>query len=284
MKASIVIPTYNNRARLELCFKALQDQTIGRENYEIIVVDNESTDGAYELSKEYADQVLIQSEFKSPYPSRNMGIKASKGEYVCLLDSTIVVPEDFLFRAIAGLELLQADFGVPNILFEITNKSTIWEKLDSLVFVNLDRALRNNACPGGAVITSPHFFERFGYFNPNVRSNGDTVWSQKAVKKGAQLVFIRDLTVYYPPKDKKDLLKKARRVGRGNRQVLLNVKGFSKWKIFTSTLSFFVPSSIRSIKQLINERGYEGIEYPLIKTWWANYCLKINQGLARLGF
>src|SRR5690606_23085873 len=137
MNISVVIPVYNNKLRLEKCLTSLIQQTISREKYEIIVVDNGSTDGSFELAKIYANCVLLQSRIKSPYPSRNLGIRYAKGYYKILVDSNIIVPNNFLSTGIHQLEMNNSDFGAPLIKFEINENSISWELLDSLIYADI---------------------------------------------------------------------------------------------------------------------------------------------------
>lgn len=279
---SIIIPVYNNIARLEKCLNSLVNQNIPREAYEIIVVDNESTDGSYELAKRFADKVLMQDKMKSPYPSRNMGIRASKGYYKILLDSNVTVPEHFLEVGTRQLEENNSDFGAPPIKFEVDENSTTWELLDSLVYVDIENSIKQGGVTAGCVFTKNNFFSRFGYFDESLRSNGDSVWSKNATAKGAKLVLLENLEVNYPPKDKHLLLKKGRRIGFGNRSVWIK-KGENNLIIFLKALWNMRPSSMNYINEKIARRGRKDLRYPRLKLWYYNWILKIAIGIGRLG-
>ena len=88
---SVVIPAYNEPLTLPLC---LQSQ-VGYPNYEIIVVDNNSTDDTVKIAREYG--VKIVSE-KSPgvCAARDAGFKVARGEIVVSTDSDCIHPVDWL--------------------------------------------------------------------------------------------------------------------------------------------------------------------------------------------
>lgn len=85
---SIIIPTYNRAHRLPKAIASILDQTF--EDYELIIIDDASTDKTEELIKTYNDPRIhyIKNETNQERcNSRNTGIKAAKGEYICFLDS-----------------------------------------------------------------------------------------------------------------------------------------------------------------------------------------------------
>jgi len=83
---SVIIPTYNRRELLRQALASVLAQTFT--DYEIIVVDDGSTDGTREWLATVSDQVrvLIQ-ENRGPGAARNLGIQNAVGEYVTFLDS-----------------------------------------------------------------------------------------------------------------------------------------------------------------------------------------------------
>lgn len=101
--ASVVVSAFNRLEALRLCLTALLNQTIKLDNYEIILVDDCSTDG----TKEYIDG-LINTESNIKYirhqvnqglaSARNSGIVNANGEYIIFLDCDIIPEPDFIER------------------------------------------------------------------------------------------------------------------------------------------------------------------------------------------
>ncbi|MCC5450275.1 glycosyltransferase [Rheinheimera sp. UJ51] len=92
MDISVVIPSYNAMGKLERCLTSLRNQTISPERYEVIFVDDCSTDGTFAYLQRQAAtapnwQVLqLDSNSGSPSKPRNVGTAKAQGEYVFYLD------------------------------------------------------------------------------------------------------------------------------------------------------------------------------------------------------
>lgn len=85
---SVIILNYNNKNVIFKCVDTLLYYK-DRYNYQIVVVDNMSTDGSYEsLQKDYKDKItLVRNEKNGCSSGRNLGVKNATGEYILFLDS-----------------------------------------------------------------------------------------------------------------------------------------------------------------------------------------------------
>ena len=91
MKFSIVVAAYNVAEYLEECVDSLADQNFLNSEYEVVIVDDGSTDGQTsklcdELSSKYEVVRTIHQENGGLSSARNTGIKHSKGEYLLFVD------------------------------------------------------------------------------------------------------------------------------------------------------------------------------------------------------
>ncbi len=91
MFLSIIVPVYNVKAYLERCVESLLDQDLDRTDYEIILVDDGSTDGSGILCDELAAREsnirVIHKENGGLSSARNAGIPLACGEYIQFVDS-----------------------------------------------------------------------------------------------------------------------------------------------------------------------------------------------------
>jgi glycosyltransferase involved in cell wall biosynthesis len=94
---SVVIPTYNRLDILTKCLKAMEDQR-WQGRYEVIVVDDGSTDGTVEFltSQSFAHVRLFTQEHGGPAAARNLGVAKAQGDTIIFIDSDLVVTPVFL--------------------------------------------------------------------------------------------------------------------------------------------------------------------------------------------
>ena len=87
-KLSVVVLNYNNKGIIDKCVDSLL-QWNDRYRYEIVVVDNQSTDGSYEqLTEKYGSRIhLVRNRKNGCSSGRNLGVKVSHGDYILFLDS-----------------------------------------------------------------------------------------------------------------------------------------------------------------------------------------------------
>ncbi len=90
MKLSIIIPVWNASRTIRLCLDGIMHQTI--KPYEVIVIDDRSTDNSSEIIKRYNVKLLQNTENKGPAYSRNRGAKIATGDIFLFVDSDIVIP------------------------------------------------------------------------------------------------------------------------------------------------------------------------------------------------
>ena len=87
-RLSVIIPVHNGEKYLEKTLECLVTQTV--ENFEVIIVDDGSTDSTAKIAQQYCDDYdgfyLIQQERKGVYAARNAGIEKAKCEYFLFLD------------------------------------------------------------------------------------------------------------------------------------------------------------------------------------------------------
>ncbi len=92
---SVVIPAKNEEKYLGLCLDAVQKAFKGQARYEIIVVDNFSTDRSVEISESYKCKVIKNPKI-GPASSRNMGVSVANGELIAFIDADCLIDQEWL--------------------------------------------------------------------------------------------------------------------------------------------------------------------------------------------
>jgi cellulose synthase/poly-beta-1,6-N-acetylglucosamine synthase-like glycosyltransferase len=98
---SIVIPVYNGARTIRLCLEAILQLDYPKERCEVIVVDNNSTDGTPEIVSRYPVRLLYERELQGPHAATNTGVRQAQGEIIAFTDSDCV-PEKVWLRALVA--------------------------------------------------------------------------------------------------------------------------------------------------------------------------------------
>ncbi|HMA77183.1 MAG TPA: glycosyltransferase [Candidatus Krumholzibacteriaceae bacterium] len=214
---SIIIPVLNNAEGLRRTLTAVSKQRYTGGSFETIVVDNGSDDNPEEAADRF-DVIYLEEHrhLSSPYSARNRGIEASKGEIIVLLDATCVPDPDWLREGVKAIKQGNDIVG-GDVVFSVTEESTISELYDSIVNVRMEDAIkRRNVAKSGNLFIKKSVFDSVGLFPEGLRSGGDIRWTGKAHKSGFKLFFSEDARVTILPRPLRPLLKKQWRVARGH--------------------------------------------------------------------
>jgi poly(ribitol-phosphate) beta-N-acetylglucosaminyltransferase len=100
MKLSIILPIYNTEKYLHRCLDSVFNQDLNASDYELIAVNDGSTDGCLAILKQYeskhANLVLIDQANAGDSEARNRGLKVANGKYITFLDSDDAIYENTL--------------------------------------------------------------------------------------------------------------------------------------------------------------------------------------------
>jgi len=122
---SVIVPTYNRREMLEECIDSLLDQTYPADRYEVIAVNDGSTDETDSFLTEYSKEkpslrFFLQSNLGAA-AARNLGIEKALGDIVCFTDDDCIADKDWI-RSIVGS---YADENVGGVGGRIISHNTI---------------------------------------------------------------------------------------------------------------------------------------------------------------
>lgn len=176
---SVVIPAYNAALYLADALRSVMAQTY--RDYEIIVVNDGSTDTTREVLEEFQPWIRHLSQAnQGPSAARNLGIRAARGTYICFLDADDLWTPDKLQVQVEFLEnhpeigLVFADieeFGT----FRSSCRSVIRESFGSEVKGGIaipdafSKLLTTNFIPTPTVMVRSHCLLRSGVFNESLR-------------------------------------------------------------------------------------------------------------------
>ena len=98
MNVSVVIPTKNEADVIDECLSSIFAQSL--KPIEVIVVDGKSSDDTIEHLKQFAVDVITETEPTSLPNARNLGAKKAKGDIVLIMDADIILDKNCLQNAL----------------------------------------------------------------------------------------------------------------------------------------------------------------------------------------
>jgi glycosyltransferase involved in cell wall biosynthesis len=201
-KVSVIIPTYNRAHLIDKAIKSVLNQTY--QDYEIIVVDNASTDNTKEVVKGFNNfkiRYIYYCDNRGSSVARNVGIRASQGEFIALLDSDDEWLPEKLDRQVEVLQNESPEVGVvySDVLYIDENSKNMNRKLrnpkkEGYIYEDL---LGGN-CVGtpSALLIKKECFHRFGLFDDLLKYHEDwDMWIR--IAKYYRFVFIEVPLVKY---------------------------------------------------------------------------------------
>ncbi len=244
---SVIVPVYNDPEGIQRCLEALGSQTYPEERFEVLVVDNGSTDHTREVIKEFDVELLVEDEVQGSYAARNRGIENAEGEILAFTDADCTSEPEWITEGVKTLEEENADLVGGRVVFEFSEKKTAAERFDASVNMRNDQSVRGGVAKTANVFTKRIVIEDIGCFPQHLRSGGDVYWSSAATDAGYNLVYGAEAIVRHPSRQLRELLRKQYRVGTGQIEiwrldgqsaVLMLVKGFLQFPL--KVLGFFL--------------------------------------------
>lgn len=101
---SVVVCTHNGARTLEACCVSLENQTLSKSSYEVIVVNDASTDTTADILSKHNVKVITNNSNKGLSASRNIGIQNTQADLVAFTDDDCVVGNDWLEKIVKGFD------------------------------------------------------------------------------------------------------------------------------------------------------------------------------------
>jgi GT2 family glycosyltransferase len=207
---SVIILNYNGREVLETCLDSVFASSYSP--FEVIVVDNGSTDGSADIARSRYDFRLLRKEHNVGFcAGNNAGIREAHGEFLVLLNYDTIVHPNWLDELVMGAIRSGASFCQPKILMlndkRIINSTGIAIHMAGFGILRgggevdtgqYDKLKEVCGVHGACIFASKKAIKEVGLLDDNFfYLNEDTDWSWRALLMGLKLVYVPTALVYH---------------------------------------------------------------------------------------
>jgi cellulose synthase/poly-beta-1,6-N-acetylglucosamine synthase-like glycosyltransferase len=185
-KLTIIVPVYNEQELISQCIDSLHAQTLDKNRYEIIVIDNNSTDLTSQIVRQKG--VRVEKELRKGYVHAiRKGVEVSNTELIAFTDADCRVPPDWAEKILSAFEVSSEIVGVAGkqSFYDI---HPILNKLFQLILYF------NNALPGNNMAIRREAVTQIGGIDPHINLSVD-YWLTLKLRKVGQLKIDRSLLV-----------------------------------------------------------------------------------------
>lgn len=213
---SIIIPVYNAEKTIKECIESLLKLKYPK--YEIIFVDNNSTDKSAKIIKKYPVKYLFYDKVQSSYAARNYGIKHAKGDIIAFTDSDCIVDQNWLQDV---KKHFKKNIGCVGGKISYIKSSNY---VESYLAKKNDLSHQNNSLPLKYPKTANAFykkkvFEKIGLFEESWISGGDAdlCWRMQ-LKTKFKLKLVNDTKVLHKHRATlKSMFNQSKTWGKGSK-------------------------------------------------------------------
>ena len=281
---SVIIPVFNDAADLQLTLTGLEQQTYPQAQFEVIVVDNGSTDRSVKVAQQFPFVRLLYEHHHtaSPYSARNRGLEVARGEVIALLDATCVPEPIWLAEAIKAFAQRKADLVGGNVAFRFASeRPSVAELYDAMTNIRMREAiLLRKVAKTANLLVKRSVFEAIGPFPEGVRSGADVRWTRQVTRAGYKLVFCETAKVNKAARSHWQLLKKQWRVAKNQPAVWAEA---GTQPAFSEILrGLVVPPKSQSIKTMVEQSSPVGGRKRFVQFWLMSYAVRLVSHLAYL--
>jgi glycosyltransferase involved in cell wall biosynthesis len=195
---SVIVPVHNAERALPRLIASLRAQRFRRERFEMILVDNRSTDRSREVMSGFSNvTALSQTARQGPAATRNEGIRAARGDVLAFIDADCWAHPDWLDRGVRTLMEKNLDRVAGRVEFVLSPHPNIYELYDSSVNFRQPDFLKAGWCGTGNLFVRRSVFDEIGLFDGELISHEDSEWGLRATRAGKSLGYAPEAVVYH---------------------------------------------------------------------------------------
>ena len=219
-QVSVIIPHFNDLEGLQTCLQLLENQTLDRRQFEVIVADNNSSVGieAVQLAVGHLATVIPAPE-QGAAAARNIGVAAAQADILAFIDSDCQPAADWLEQGLKAIAETEVIGGCMAVITDQPDRLRPVEAFELVFAFNNAAYIKHESFSVTAnLFVRRDSFDHVGGFRPGVSEDKD--WGQRASAIGYTVCYAENAIVKHPARqDWAELVKKWKRLIREEYQL-----------------------------------------------------------------
>jgi glycosyltransferase involved in cell wall biosynthesis len=270
MKITVIVPVRNGERCLALALESLRSQTYS--DFELLVVDNASTDRSGEIAQQYATRVIREDE-PGLANARNAGIAAATGDVLAFTDADCRADDRWVEHVVRFFEGHPAESVVTGETC-IPEAGLLGDAISALGFpggghVGFARMWRVDERGYTTKFTGCNFairkevFEKVGLFHPRLKSaNDDSEMAYRLVQSGCRVRFLPYLVIYHEPR--------------------CDLRTFARWHFSRGRSNYHFKSLVDDVGPFVRLRLWSTMN--ILTAYWPDFKIILIVPLLALSF
>ncbi|MBT4824994.1 glycosyltransferase [Candidatus Woesearchaeota archaeon] len=242
-KISVIIPVYNQSRLLRHTLESLKRQTF--QSFEVIVVDDASSDDSYEVAQKYTKKVFKNVVNKGPAYNRNLGIKVAEADLIVFTDSDCVADEKWLEHTYEAMKeksvgVIMGNTDIPKSTYLGDSISTLGFPAGGSIGFNKIWKVDENGLTDHIstcnVAIRKSILDKHGSFDESFPLAGgeDTELSHRYNQNGVKIKYEPKAKIFHIPRD--------------------NLSSFFKWQIYRGRSNYHIKKKLGKIGDFVKLR------------------------------
>lgn len=209
MDITIIIPMKDTEDQIMKCLDSIKINTLSRDRYEVIIIDDASKQPSEFLSEKYDIHYFYSKKSLGAGGARNLGLRMARGKYICFIDSDDWISYDYLEKGLTYMEQCASEIGMFTLKREYDDiKDIIYKcKYNTLLQLGSEESIKIMAKEYNFDVnivpstTNKIYLRQFlidnNIFFPENRKFEDLLFSIKTMLAASKLICIPEATYFH---------------------------------------------------------------------------------------
>jgi glycosyltransferase involved in cell wall biosynthesis len=196
---SVIVPVRNS-SQLPFLLRALDRQTLPRDQFEVVIADDGSTEPPVGFATTDEHVRVLPGPAANSYAARNRAVANSKGTILAFTDGDCVPDPQWLESGLAALG--SDDVIAGRVRFVVPARRTVWTLIDMDTSKNHAVLVSLGVAETANLFVRRHRFDHVGGFDSAVTEHGDYDFVSRCVQSGAHLRYLAEACVSHPTRQR----------------------------------------------------------------------------------